>query len=141
MLYTLIKAIKKSYSNTQNHFFDAIRNRNSLKARYHKLQTKASILKKNNPKFFKPEELLKESDSSVLCLARILDTKEKSPIKLIARLGSLSQGFFARTLGDQPTYQDIVNTACKKLNLPKPLSPYKGEQSIAIHCFKVTIQV
>jgi uncharacterized protein YaaW (UPF0174 family) len=137
----LTRAIRSFYNNTQKSFIDAFRRRNNLKAQYRKIKNRVSILNQHNPKFRDPENLLKDSDRSVLeCLAKILGTNDKTPAKLLDRLGFLSQGIFGRTLGNKPTYKDIVETACNKLNLPKPLSSHQGEQSIAIHCFKEMYQ-
>jgi uncharacterized protein YaaW (UPF0174 family) len=137
----LKQAIKKSYNNTHKSLIDAIHHRNSLKVQYHRIRNRVSIINQHNPKFVEPVKLLKDSDSSVLeCLAKILETNDKSPEKLVSRLDFLSQGIFGRTFGAKPTYKEIVETACKKLNLPKPSSPYQGEQSIAIHCFKEMYQ-
>jgi uncharacterized protein YaaW (UPF0174 family) len=130
-------AIVQFYKTTHASLVNAIRRQNSLNAQYKKIQNEVRILNLRNPKSLEPVKLLKDSDSSVVdCLAKILETNDKFSEKLIERLCSLSQGIWGRTWGGKPTYQDVVETVCNKLNLPKPLSPYQGEQSIAIHCFR-----
>lgn len=129
------------YRKTYKEFIASIRYRTKLKARYHQERLKFDAIKKQSPKILCPEEILDNSDLSARkCLAKILGTSQTSSAKLIERMGSLSQGIIGRTLGNKPEYKQIVDAACQKLNLPKPLSPNQGEEAIAIHCFKEVYQ-
>lgn len=137
MLLNLSDPITKHCRKVYKEFVKVLGYRVYLRTCYRQEQKKIAAIAQHNPNFFDPEKLLNDSDSSVRkCLAKILGTNETSSSKLLERLGSLSQGILDRSLGTKPTYKDIVEATCQKLNLPKPSSAIQGEQAIAIHCFK-----
>jgi hypothetical protein len=136
-----MKTSLEFYNKTYRNFIIASRGRKNLKTQYQQQKNAIAILKQNNPRFFGPEKLLDDCDTSVRqCLAKILGTKNTSSSKLIERLCSLSQSILDKALFAQPRYEDVIKTVCSKLSLPRPELPYQGEQSIAVYCFKEMYQ-
>lgn len=125
------------HTQIQNEIMSSLQQKTVLAERLKGLRTEYKRIKIEEPSLLNPEELLDESDDSVRrCLAKILGISSRKPEKLIQRLCFLSQGLLGEKINGKYTYAQVVAKCCLKLKLNVSSSAVKGEQTIALHCFR-----